>query len=119
MDKGLHVPSGEMSVTQGDGKARVGLNGPLRRLAAFHGVATSFVDEGGVRRQVSDRSLRRVLAVMGVSANSSGQVAAGLRKAHSARWQTILDPVLSVYLWISTRFVVFISIGSSSKRGAG
>jgi len=94
MDKGLHVPSGEMSVTQGDGKARVGLNGPLRRLAAFHGVATSFVDEGGVRRQVSDRSLRRVLAVMGVSANSSGQVAAGLRKAHSARWQTILDPVL-------------------------
>ncbi len=69
----------------------------LRRLAALHGIATWYVDEGGVRRQVSDRSLRRVLAVMGVSANSSGQAAGSLQEARSARWRTILDPVLVVH----------------------
>ncbi|WP_455245668.1 4-alpha-glucanotransferase, partial [Petrachloros mirabilis] len=79
-----------------DRRTRAGRNGPLRRLAAFHGVATSYVDESGVRRQVSDRSLREVLAVMGVPANSSVQVAASFRDARSARWQSILDPVVVV-----------------------
>ena len=72
------------------------IDGPLRRLTSLFGAATSYIDEGGVRQQVSDHSLRRILSVMGVQANTSERVRMNLREARSGRWHHMLDPVMVV-----------------------
>jgi len=68
----------------------------LRRLAASCGVAVSYVDEGGSRRVVTDHSLRRVLAVMGVRVQTSDQVRLRLREFRTERWRKMLEPVMVV-----------------------
>ena len=68
----------------------------LRQLAAQHGVASSYVDEGGVRRLVDDQSLRRILSVMEVDAQDSVQVTKRMDEARAIHWHTLLDPVMVV-----------------------
>ncbi|MEO5865135.1 MAG: 4-alpha-glucanotransferase [Nitrospiraceae bacterium] len=72
------------------------LDGRLRRLAALCGIATSYVDEGGGRRLVSEHSLSRILAVLGVQAETPEQVRQSLREFRTDRWGTMLDPVMVV-----------------------
>jgi hypothetical protein len=67
-----------------------GIDG-LHQLAASFGAATSYVDEGGARRQVTDQSLSRILAVMGVQVETPEQVRMSLG-ADSRLW-TIRHPV--------------------------
>ena len=73
-----------------------GTDGRLRQLAAPFGVAISYVDEGGIRRQVSDQSLRHVLSVMGVEAWNSLQLSERMREVRSEGWREMLDPVMVV-----------------------
>ena len=68
----------------------------LCQLAAQFGVAASYVDERGVRRTVSEQSLRRVLSVMGVEAQDATQLTEKLREVRSGRWREMLDPVMVV-----------------------
>jgi len=75
---------------------KAGSDSQLRRLAASYGVATSYVDEGGSRRLVTDASLRRVLAVMSLPADRPDQVSQSLRELRTGRWRTMVDPVMVV-----------------------
>ncbi|MDH4187895.1 MAG: 4-alpha-glucanotransferase [Nitrospira sp.] len=68
----------------------------LHRLASSSGVATSYVDESGVRHQVSEHSLRRIFAVMGLQADTVDQVRMRLRESRTERWQEMLDRVMVV-----------------------
>lgn len=68
----------------------------LRHLAAQFGVAASYVDEGGARRLVNEQSLRRILSVMEIEADDSTHVTERMREVRSARWRTMLDPVMVV-----------------------
>ncbi len=70
------------------------LDGWLRRLAALCGTATSYVDEGGGRRLVNEHSLSRILAVLGVKAETPEQVRQSLREFRTDRWRKMLDPVV-------------------------
>jgi len=70
--------------------------GALRRLAARFGVAVSYVDEGGVRRVVNDQSLIRMLAVLGVQADTPEQARLRLRESRLGRWREMVDPVMVV-----------------------
>lgn len=72
------------------------IDGPLRRLAALCGVATSYVDEGGGRRLVNRHSLSRILAILGVQAETSDQVRQSLHEFRTDRWRKMLDPVMVV-----------------------
>ena len=72
-----------------------GIDG-LHQLAASFGAATSYIDEGGVRRQVTAQSLRRILAVMGVQVETPEQVRMSLRESRSRRWRELVDPVTVV-----------------------
>ncbi len=68
----------------------------LHQLATMCGVATSYVDEVGDRRRVSDESLRQVLSVMGVDVQNAAQLTASMQEVRSGRWQEMLEPVLVV-----------------------
>ena len=68
----------------------------LSRLAAQFGVAASYVDEGGIRRRVSDQSLCQVLSVMGVEPQGQARVTERRRGTRSSRWRDMVDPVLVV-----------------------
>ncbi|HMS83296.1 MAG TPA: 4-alpha-glucanotransferase [Nitrospira sp.] len=68
----------------------------LHQLATECGVATSYIDEVGDRRQVSDESLRQVLSVMGVAAQSALQVKESMQEIRSERWAEMLEPVMVV-----------------------
>ncbi len=68
----------------------------LHQLAASFGAATSYVDEGGVRRQVTAQSLSRILTVMGVQVKTPEQVRMSLRESRSGRWRELVDPVMVV-----------------------
>ncbi|HEY5627458.1 MAG TPA: 4-alpha-glucanotransferase, partial [Nitrospira sp.] len=75
---------------------KAGSNRQLRQLAASCGVSPSYIDEGGSRRLVAGASLRRVLAVMGVKADTPEQVRQSLRDIRTNRWRILLDPVMVV-----------------------
>lgn len=66
----------------------------LRQLAGLCGVATSYADEGGRRRLVADQTLRRILDVMGVQANTPEELQMRLRESRARRWREMLDPVM-------------------------
>ena len=65
-------------------------------MASQFGVAVSYVDEGGVRRVVNDQSLVRMLAMLGVSADTPEQVRMSLRESRLGRWREMVDPVMVV-----------------------
>lgn len=75
---------------------RYRINDRLCRLAALYRVATSYIDEGGQRRLVSEHSLSRVLAVLGVRAETLEQVHQSLPEIRTGRWREMVDPVMVV-----------------------
>ena len=72
-----------------------GIDG-LHQSAASFGAATCYVDDGGVRRQVTDQSLSRILAVMGVQVETPEEVRLSLRESRSGRWRELVDRVMVV-----------------------
>jgi hypothetical protein len=75
-----------------------GIDG-LYQLAALFGAATSYVDESGGRRQATDQSLSRILAVMGVQVETPEQVRLSLRESRSGRWRELVERVMGC-AWI-------------------
>ena len=63
-------------------------------LAQAHGVATEFWDWQGVHRPVSARTIRAVLAALGVDAADDEAVERSRREVHARREQRVLPPVL-------------------------
>jgi hypothetical protein len=68
-------------------KADGGIDG-LHWLATSFGAATFYVDEGAGRRQVTDQSLSRILAVMGVQVETPEQVCF---ESRSGRWRELVE----------------------------
>ena len=93
-------------------------NPRLRRLAAWFGVAASYLDEGGSRRHVKDESLRQVLSIMGVEAQDSMQLAERMRELRSGRWREMLDPVMVVRVnRLPTSFAVRLPVAAEQLHG--
>ncbi len=64
----------------------------LQRLAAAHGVATEFWDYTGTQRIVPARTIRAVLAALGVTVETEDDVAAALADVELAPWRAVLPP---------------------------
>jgi 4-alpha-glucanotransferase len=67
---------------------------PLLALAEAHGVGTSFRGWDGVERQVAAPTLRRILAALGVEAETPDDVRAALRNNDLEPWRRFLPPVV-------------------------
>ncbi|MCB5293802.1 4-alpha-glucanotransferase [Arthrobacter sp. SO3] len=65
----------------------------LRELAAAHGVGTTYWGWDGVERSVADRTLRGVLAALGVPAGEADEMQQSLAEARLAPWRRLLPPV--------------------------
>lgn len=93
-----------------------GIDG-LHQLAALFGAATSYADDGGVRRQVTDQSLSRILAVMGVQVETPEQVRMSLRESRSGRWRELVDRVMVVRVdRLPHTFAVRLPVDSDGLR---
>ncbi|MCW2776645.1 MAG: 4-alpha-glucanotransferase, partial [Frankiales bacterium] len=69
---------------------------PLARLAAAHGVATSYEDWAGTPVPVSPDAVVSALAALGVEAGSDDAVAVALQEVQDAPWRRLLPPSLVV-----------------------
>ncbi len=65
----------------------------LARLAAFHGVATTYEDFRGAPRPVSTTVLRGVLAALGALRTEGADARVCLVDAVRARWTAVMEPV--------------------------
>jgi 4-alpha-glucanotransferase len=68
----------------------------LERLAAVHGVATSYVDWSGSRTAVSQLAVVATLAALGVDAAGAQAVTTALADAVAAPWRRLLPPTVVV-----------------------
>ncbi|AEN09979.1 MULTISPECIES: 4-alpha-glucanotransferase [unclassified Streptomyces] len=69
----------------------------LSRLAALHGVATSFSPSAGVTVPVPDSTVTAVLAALGVDADTPAEVGRSLSAAESAAASRLLPPTVVVW----------------------
>lgn len=71
------------------------MNGPsaLQRLAAAAGIETSFQDNWGQEHEVSEETLRALLAAMGLPVESSGAIDDSLRRLEAQPWSRPIGPV--------------------------
>ncbi|MBK3592350.1 MULTISPECIES: 4-alpha-glucanotransferase [Streptomyces] len=69
----------------------------LSRLAALHGVATSFSPSAGVTVPVPDSTVTAVLAALGVDAGTPAEVGRSLSAAESAAASRLLPPTVVVW----------------------
>ena len=68
----------------------------LEQLGGIHGIAPDYYDIWGQRHQVSDASLRALLAALGVRAGTPPEVAAAISAAEFERLHGALPPVIVV-----------------------
>ncbi|WP_009477895.1 4-alpha-glucanotransferase [Rhodococcus sp. JVH1] len=85
----------------------------LRDLAARHGVATSYRGWDQHRRDVSDDTLRSVLAALDVPAATEYDVRRALSECDAAPWRRMLPPVVVGREGSETRFVVHVPHGEA------
>ncbi|MEV2204134.1 4-alpha-glucanotransferase, partial [Streptomyces sp. NPDC047970] len=69
----------------------------LARLAALHGVATSFSPSEGVTRAVPDRTVRAVLAALGVDTATPAALRAALERAEREAAARLLPDAVVVW----------------------
>lgn len=68
----------------------------LDRLAALHGVATTYRDADEIEHTPPQRTIRAVLEAMGVACADRRQVDAALTVAEAAAWQRLVAPTVVV-----------------------
>jgi 4-alpha-glucanotransferase len=68
----------------------------LQQLADVHGVGTSFQGWDGLPYQVAEETLIKVLASLGVQANTNELIEAALAEAELAPWRRMLPPAVVV-----------------------
>ncbi len=88
---------------------------PLRQLAAAHGVGTSFLGHGGLPHTVSDQTLVKVLAALGVQADTDELIEAALRNAELAHWRRMLPRTVVVTEGESATVPVHVPHGSPAR----
>ncbi|AYJ50191.1 4-alpha-glucanotransferase [Rhodococcus sp. P1Y] len=66
----------------------------LRELAESRGVSTSYRGWDQTEREVSETTLRRILAARGIAADTQDEVSASLSQYDEARWRRTLPPVI-------------------------
>lgn len=91
----------------------------LRELAARHGVATSFYGWDGQHREVSESTLRSVLAALEVPAQDEDQVAASLAEHELAAWRRLLPPVVVSTAGTARGFAVHVPHGTGVEVTIG
>ena len=69
------------------------MNNDLAALAAAYGVATEFWDQAGAHQQVSEETVVKVLAALGVDATTSSSIADALHERRMRDWRRTLPPV--------------------------
>jgi len=69
---------------------------PLRELAALHGIQAHWQDVFERAHAVPERTLRALLAAMGVAARDEAEVTASLAQARQRLWTEVLPPVCVV-----------------------
>ncbi len=84
----------------------------LRRLAAAHGVGTSYWGWDGVERFVGAETLRRVLTALGIPAGSAAQLRDALEDAERAPWRRLLPPIVVAREGAPASFPVHVPHGS-------
>ncbi|WP_068271330.1 4-alpha-glucanotransferase [Aldersonia kunmingensis] len=84
----------------------------LRSLATTHGVATEYDGWDHVRREVSEETLRAVLAALGVPCSDDEQIAGALAEADIAPWRRMLPPAIVTVAGRSPEFPVHVPHGS-------
>ena len=72
------------------------LHDTLHRLAGAHGIATEFWDWQGRHVVVSDESIARVLAALGVDVSTPETAERALREKDDAPWARMLPPALVI-----------------------
>ena len=86
----------------------------LRRLAAVHNVATTFKGWDGSEKQVSDATLRRVLAAMGLATATDEELQQSLADSADAVWQRPLPPTAVVRQGAPGTIPVHLPAGASA-----
>ena len=86
----------------------------LRRLAAVHNVATTFKGWDGSEKQVSDATLRRVLAAMGLATATDEELQQSLADSADAVWQRPLPPTAVVRQGAPGSIPVHLPAGASA-----
>ncbi|WP_333782831.1 hypothetical protein [Arthrobacter sp. H14] len=71
-----------------------GSGGLLRQLAQANGVSTTFQGWDGTGQNVAAQTLRKVLAALGVAAETDEDVHAALDEGELAPWRRLLPPVV-------------------------
>ena len=86
----------------------------LRRLAASHNVATTFKGWDGSEKQVSDATLRRVLAALGLGTATDEELQQSLADSADAVWQRPLPPTAVVRQGAPGTIPVHLPAGASA-----
>ncbi|UTM38641.1 4-alpha-glucanotransferase [Rhodococcus pyridinivorans] len=83
----------------------------LRELAGKHGITTTYTGWGGRDHDVSDETLRRVLAALDVPAGTDDEVVASLADFDDRPWRCMLPPALVVVEGDDRAFPVHVPHG--------
>ncbi|MEU5843099.1 4-alpha-glucanotransferase [Rhodococcus sp. NPDC047139] len=83
----------------------------LRELAGKHGIATTYTGWGGQEHEVTEETLRRVLAALDIPARTSEEVDASLAEFADRPWRIMLPPSLVVVEGDERTFPVHVPHG--------
>lgn len=86
------------------------------RLARLHGVATSYIDASGIKRDADPRAIAAVLAGLGSPADTADQAAASEKARIQSITSRLIEPVTPV--WIGKAASVEVA-AEALGRGAG
>ncbi|RKO21127.1 4-alpha-glucanotransferase [Pseudarthrobacter phenanthrenivorans] len=92
------TPADPPRVPSGNAAAAAGTVDPhlLQRLADAHGVGTSFQGWDGLPHSVAEATLIKVLAALGVKADTNQAIEAALAEAELAPWRRVLPPAVVI-----------------------
>ncbi|MEW1984129.1 4-alpha-glucanotransferase [Pseudarthrobacter oxydans] len=97
----------------------------LQKLADAHGVGTSFQGWDGLPHTVAEETLVKVLAALGVRADTNQAIEAALAEAELAPWRRMLPPAVVIQqgepalVPVHVRDGVAVKLGIALEGGAG
>ena len=96
----------------------------LRRCADMYGVATEYVDQSGIRREVDEQTVRLVLAALDVDTATPGTLLDALEARATKDWRRALPPVVVVrantdaYVWVHVPDGTGVEVWVETESGA-
>lgn len=83
----------------------------LARLARRYGIEPHYIDELGKPKVSPDRTLRRLLALLGVKAGTPSQVSASLQAATVASWRALLPETIVIRAGSNAAPAIHLPVG--------